>query len=102
MIEATIAGDCLFSKCLFNLKKCNNSKQEFIIWTSSKKLSRKDFEGTKPKRLDSIYKAHAKALDGMQVLYDDETNHSSIIDKQESWNLQIRKTLDSLNTYSAR
>jgi hypothetical protein len=184
MIEAKSLAIVFFLSVLFNLKKCNNSKQDFIIWTSSKKLTREDFEGTKPdssnasagasvklrvnyiiketstsfdvrcvffkkeswlvysdpgehillheqghfdigeifarklrkdlseavkhtpiispKKLDSIYKAHAKALDGIQLLYDDETNHSSIIDKQERWNLKIRKTLDSLNTYSAR
>ena len=33
---------------LFDSKKCNNSKNDFIIWTSSRKLMRKDFEGTKP------------------------------------------------------
>ena len=184
MIEAKSLAIVFFLSVLFNLKKCNNSKRDFIIWTSSKKLTREDFEGTKPDssnasagasvklrvnydiretstsfdvrcvffkkeswfvyrdpgehillheqghfdigeifarelrknlaeavartpiispgRLDSIYKIHAKALDGMQVLYDNETNHSLIIDKQERWNLQIRKTLDSLNAYNAR
>ena len=184
MIEAKSLVIVFFLSLLFNLKKCNNSKQDFIIWTSSKKLTREDFEGTQPdssnasagasvklrvnyiikekstsfdvrcvffkkeswfvysdpgehillheqghfdigeifarrlrkdlyeavkytpiispRRLDSLYKAHAKALDGMQVLYDGETNHSLIIDKQERWNFQIRKTLDSLNTYGAR
>ena len=184
MIESKSLAIVFFLSLLFNLKKCNNSKQDFIIWTSSKKLTREDFEGTRPdssnasagasvklrvtyvtketstsfdvrciffkkeswfvysdpgehillheqghfdigeifarrlrkdlyeavkytpiispRRLDSLYKAHAKALDGMQVLYDGETNHSLIIDKQERWNLQIRKTLDSLNAYGAR
>lgn len=55
-----------------------------------------------PRRLDSIYKATAKALDGMPVLYDDENNHALIIDKQERWNLQILKILDSFDTYSVR
>jgi hypothetical protein len=168
---------------LFDSKKCNTSKNDFIIWTNSRKLKREDFEGTKPdssnasagaairlrlnyvikgmstsfdvrclffkkeswyvysdtrrlillheqghfdigeivarnlrkdlseavkktpvispRRIDSISRVHTKALVDMQDLYDNETNHSLIIDEQERWNQQIRKMLDSLDTYSA-
>jgi hypothetical protein len=167
---------------LLDLKNCNSSKNDVIIWTDSKKLMREDFKGTKPdnsnasagasvklrlnyaikattsfdvrcvffkkeswyvysgtrriillheqghfdigeifarklrkdlaevlkktpiispRRIDSIYHVHAKALDDMQILYDSETDHSLIFDKQERWNLEIRKMLDSLSTYRA-
>ena len=173
---------------LFGSKKCNTSKNDFIIWTNSRKLIQEDFEGPKPdssnasagaairlrlnyvikgmstsfdvrcllvkkeswfvysdtrslivslilsheqghfdigeifarklrkdlseavkktpvispRRIDSIYHIHAKALDDMQRLYDAETDHSLIIDEQERWNLQIRQMLDNLDAYSAK
>lgn len=35
-----------------------------------------------PRRIDSIVHVHSKALDDMQKLYDNETNHSLVFDEQ--------------------
>jgi len=71
---------------LFDSKKCNNSKNDFIIWTSSRKLMRKDFEGTKPDSSNASAGASIRlrlnyVIKGMSTSFDARC----LFFKKESW-----------------
>lgn len=64
-----------------------------------KTLSENTFYKNDNKKFEFIVKTNIKAMEEMQQLYDDETEHSISKTAQEKWNIRIKLELDKLAQY---
>lgn len=99
------AKNCIFENWvlrheLYHLKIAEIWARIFSAKLSSKFACKKIKKKSFYRYLKKQYKTHFKASTQMQALYDLETNHSKIKDKQKEWEAKIDKMLEEYKDYA--